>query len=98
MYSGRIRRLVKENMQTFQASIVKRFLKDKAFDSFVDEYKNARYTNLVIREPTDMDRRVYKKFQELKSFSQTARWAKKFGNWSQWKVQGAIARVAAYGK
>lgn len=85
-------------MQTFQASIVKRFLKDKSYEQFVEEYLNSRYSRRVIHEPNDTDKKVFKKFQELKSFSATAKWAKKFGNWSEWKVQGAIARCAAYGK
>lgn len=80
---------------TFNAEIIKRFIKEgKDFDGFVEQYKNACHTNRFIRKPSDLDFRIAQAVKREKSLA----YAEKTFKVSGYAVFSAIARVNAWEK
>lgn len=73
---------------TYQRDIIKRFMSEKDFAVFVENYKASSYKK-VTKPANDVDRRLVKTFKELGSVGAAARMA----GVSSGRVYAALSRV-----
>lgn len=97
-YHEQRRKLTEElnNMKiqaTIQVNIVKRFItKESDFNSFMQQYNEARYRAKTVRKPSEKDVKISNVFRKEMSVSKTANMM----GVSSHMVYSALSRVAAY--
>lgn len=88
----------KTTPEQLKTNILSRFMSEKALNELVEDYKDARLRSSLkkVRKPNDTDLKIYKKFQETQSITETA---EAFGSeMTVTRVAGAITRVVAWNK
>jgi len=75
-----------------QSEIIKRFLGDKNFEEFLEQYNAACYISRTIKKPSEKDLRILALVKKEKSYSKVA----KMVGISPYHVMNAVGRATAY--
>lgn len=81
-------------MNTFQGDVIRRFITGENYKQFVEDYKNARLLNKILKEPSDNDKRIAQALKKTKSVSHCA----KVFKIDAYQVYKSLARVEAWQK